>query len=313
MPTHSFPELVAFLAIARRRSFRRAAVDLRVSPSALSHSLRQLEERLSLKLVNRTTRSVALTEAGQRLLDQLGPAFDGIDRAVEDLNRFRDAPHGTLRINAPRQAMRLGLGAVIAEFVLRHPGMRVEVAGSDQLDDVVADGFGAGVRHGQLIAEDMIATPVGPWLGYAAFATPGYLASRAAPRHPADLDDHASVAYRFPSGKPFRWRFRRGNETIEVEPPRTALTFDDMDLVLDATLAGVGVGYMFEAQARAHAEAGRLVELLPDWRPAPIRFFLYYPGRAHLSFGLRALIDFVREQNRWIDEPNSTPRAKSSV
>lgn len=309
MPAYSFPELAAFVAIARRRSFRRAAVELGVSPSAISHSLRQLEDRLSLKLVNRTTRSVALTQAGRRLFDQLGPAFDGIDTAVEELNQFRDAPHGTLRINAPRQAMRLGLGAIIADFVRRHPQMRIEVAGSDQLDDVVGAGFDAGVRHGQLIAEDMIAVPVGPWVGYAVFATAGYLAERAAPRHPADLKDHACVAYRFPSGKPFRWRFRGPDGPVEVEPS-AALTFDDMDLVLDATLAGAGVGYVFEAQGRAHVEAGRLVELLPDCRPAPIRFFLYYPGRTNLSFGLRAFIDFVRERNRAIDESGSTPRTE---
>lgn len=308
MPAHNFLELAAFVAIARRRSFRRAAVELGVSPSAVSHSLRQLEDRLSLKLVNRTTRSVALTEAGQRLFESLGPAFDGIDTAIEDLNQFRDAPHGTLRINAPRQAMRLAVGEVIADFVRLHPGMRIEVSGSDQLDDVVAAGFDAGIRHGELIAEDMIATPIGPWLRYAAYATPGYLAENPAPRCPADLKSHACVAYRFPSGRQFLWRFRQDGAPIEFEPP-AILTFDDMDLVLDATLAGAGVGYMFEAQGRALVEAGGLVEVLPDWRTGPIRFFLYYPGRANLSFGMRAFIDFVKRRNRAIDEPASPPQA----
>lgn len=297
MAAYRFPELAAFVALARRKSFRRAAVDLGISPSAVSHALRQLEDRLALKLVNRTTRSVGLTEAGQKLFADLAPAFSGIDAAVEELNAFRAAPHGVIRINAPRQAMRLGFGTLIADFVRQNSGMRIEVSGSDQLDDIVAAGFDAGVRHGELVAEDMIATPIGPPLDYAAAATPNYLAERGEPKEPCDLQDHACVAYRFPSGKPFHWRFSRNGAPVDVLV-EAALTFDDMDLVLDATLMGAGVGYMFEAQARAHVEAGRLAWVLPDWRPPPIRFFLYYPGRANLSFGLRRFIDFVREKGR---------------
>lgn len=214
-----------------------------------------------------------------------------------------------LRLNAPRQALRLGFGALIADFVQRYPQMRVEVSGSDHLDDIVAAGFDAGVRHGQLIAEDMIATPIGSWLGYAAVASPTYLAGREPPQRPGDLSGHACVAYRFPSGKTFHWRFRKDGAAVDVEVAAT-LTFDDMDLVLDATLAGAGIGYMFEPQARPHVEAGRLVTLLEDWAPEPVRFFLYYPGRANLSYGLRTFIDFVRSRARGIDEDSSTPRSE---
>ena len=297
MPQSNLAELAAFVAVARRKSFKRASIDLAVSASAVSHAIRQLEDRLGLVLVNRTTRSVALTEAGQQLFERLGPAFEGIDSAIEDLNLFRAAPYGTLRINAPRQAARLVLTPLVAAFGKAYPQMKVEITGDDMLSDVVRDGFDAGVRFGELVAEDMIATPIGPPLAFAVVGTPTYFATRPQPRHPNDLKDHDCVCYRYPSGRAYHWEFQRGAKHVEVAAAGR-FTFDDMDVVLDTIRESVGLGYVFEKQVAKLVAQGELIRVLEPWCPPLPGFFLYYPSRRNLSFGLRAFVEFARGRTR---------------
>lgn len=286
-------DLAAFAAIGRHLSFRRAAVELGVTPSALSHALRSLEDRLSIRLVNRTTRSVALTEAGQRLYGQLIPALDGVQTAVEDLNAFRMKPLGTLRINAPRQALRQSLIPLITSFSAEHPDIRFEVSANDHMIDVISEGFDAGVRFGEFIAEDMISIPIGPRVRDAVVATPDYFEARPKPRHPRDLKQHRLISYRYPSGKSFTWEFKKGNDRIDVQVD-AALNFDDMDCMLDAALMGAGLAFVFEAQVSKLIANGTLVRVLEPWCPPTTGFHLYYPSRRNLSFGMRTFLDHLR-------------------
>lgn len=290
-------DLAAFVAIGRHLNFRRAAVELGLTPSALSHSLRGLEDRLAIRLVNRTTRSVALTEAGQRLYDQVFPALEGVKTAVEDLNAFRMKPLGTLRINAPRQALRQILVPLITDFSLEHPTIRFEVSANDHMVDVVSEGFDAGVRFGEFIAEDMISIPIGPLVRDAVIATPAYFERLPKPRHPRDLKQHRLISYRYPSGKTFAWEFQKGSDRIDVEVD-AALTFDDMDCVLDAALTGAGLAFVFEAQVNDHIAEGKLVRVLETWCPPATGFHLYYPSRRNLSFGMRTFLDFLRANRK---------------
>jgi DNA-binding transcriptional LysR family regulator len=294
-------DLSVFLAIATHRSFRRAAVELGVTPSALSHALRAIEERLDLRLVNRTTRSVALTEAGERLFTRIRPAFRDIGDAIEDLNLFRGAPSGTLRLNASRAATRLVLLPIITRFQLNYPDVRVEVVADDALSDVVAAGFDAGVRFGEVLAADMIATAIGPRHRFAVVGSPDYFERHPVPRTPHDLRALPCIRYRFFSGTLYGWEFERGGIELEVEVDGP-LTLSDQDLMIDAALAGSGLAYLFEQQAEALVAEGRLVRVLADWCPAYPGFFLYYPGRRQVPAALRAFIDFARG-------PETQPRA----
>lgn len=295
MAIQNFSELAAFVAVARQRSFRAASVALGVSPSAISHALRLLEERLALRLINRTTRSVALTEAGARLYEQLAPAFDTVTRAVDELNIYREDAVGTVRINAARQAARLVVTPVVAEFVRSHPRMKVEITVDDHLTDVVGEGFDAGVRLGELVAEDMIAIPLGPPVRFAVVATPSYFEQREPPRRPKDLKQHDCVVFRYPGGRLYHWEFERRSTSVQVAV-KGSLTFNDMDLVLDAVRMGAGVGYVFEAQAAPLLSTGELVRVLDAWLPARSGFYLYYPSRRHLSYGLNAFLKFIRSK-----------------
>lgn len=288
-------DMAAFAAIARHLSFRRAAVELGITPSALSHALKALEDRLAIRLVNRTTRSVALTEAGQRFCDQLLPALAGVQTAVEDLNAFRMKPLGTLRINAPRQALRQVLVPLITAFSAEHPSIRFEVSANDHMIDVISEGFDAGVRFGEFVAGDMISIPIGPRVRDAVVATPRYFETQPKPRHPRDLKQHRMISYRYPSGKTFTWEFQKGSDRVDVEVD-AALTFDDMDCVLDAALEGAGLAFVFEAQVRKMTTDGKLVRVLEPWCPPTTGFHLYYPSRRNLSFGMRTFLDFLREQ-----------------
>ncbi len=286
-------DLAGFLAIARHRSFRKAAVELGVTPSALSHALRSLEERLELRLVNRTTRSVALTEAGERLYARVRPAFRDIDDALEDLNAFRGAPTGTLRINAARASTRLVLLPLVASFLRAHPGVRVELVVDEGLADVVSAGFDAGVRFGESIAADMIAVAIGPRHRFAVVGSPEFFERHARPGKPHDLRGLPCVRYKFSGGGMYRWEFERRGVEVEVEVDGP-LTLGDQDLMIDAALRGVGLAYLFEAQAEPHIAAGRLVRVLADWCPAYPGFFLYYPSRRQLPAALRAFVEHAR-------------------
>lgn len=285
--------LAPFLAVAKHHSFRRAAAELGVTPSALSHALRALEERLGVRLINRTTRSVALTEAGQRLLTRVAPAFRDIDDALDELNAFRDRPAGVLRINASRIALRMVLIPLVARFLARHPEVRVELTGEEALVDVVSGGFDAGVRLGETLAADMVATPIGPPHAFAIVGSPDFFARHPAPKTPYDLRSLPCIRHRFANGNVYHWEFERhGAElTVEVDGP---LVLTDMDLMLDAALHGVGLVYAFEHSVREHIARGELVRVLRDWCPSYPGFFLYYPSRQRQPAVLRAFIDFVR-------------------
>jgi DNA-binding transcriptional LysR family regulator len=285
-------DLSIFLAIANHLSFTRAAVELGVTPSALSHSLRAIEERIGLRLVNRTTRSVALTEAGQRLHSRIKPAFLDIDDAIDDLNRFRDVPTGTLRLNASRVAARLVLLPTVMRFQRRYPGVNVEIAVDNALVDMVSAGFDAGVRLGETIEADMIATPIGPRHRLAVVASPDYFDRYPKPVTPQDLRGQPCIRYRFLSGIFYRWEFERGGIELDVEVDGP-LTLSDQDIMIDAVLGGAGLAYLFEEQVRDFIADGRLVRVLEDWCPFYPGFFLYYPSRRQVPAALRAFIDFV--------------------
>ncbi|MFS2149985.1 LysR family transcriptional regulator [Rhizobium sp. Rhizsp42] len=288
-------DLAIFLAIASHRSFRKAAVELAVTPSALSHALRAIEERLEVRLVNRTTRGVALTEAGERLFDRIRPAFLDIDAALDDLDTFRGQPYGKLRINAPRAAAKLVLLPIVSRFLKAHPSVEVDIVIDDALIDMVSSGFDAGIRFGESIAADMIAVPIGPRHSFAVVGTPGYFEGRGRPQTPHDLKDHVCVRFRFAGGAFYHWEFERGGIELEIEV-RGALTLGDQDIMRDAVLQGDGLGYLFEDQVRDEIEIGKLVRVLEDWCPYYPGFFLYYPSRRQLPTALRAFIDFVKAE-----------------
>jgi DNA-binding transcriptional LysR family regulator len=288
-------DLAIFLAIANHRSFRKAAVELAVTPSALSHALRTIEERLDVRLVNRTTRGVALTEAGERLFDRIRPAFLDIDAALDDLDTFRGHPYGKLRINAPRAAAKLVLLPIVSRFLKAHPSVEVDIVIDDALIDMVSSGFDAGIRFGESIAADMIAVPIGPRHSFAVVGTPGYFEGRGRPQTPHDLKDHVCIRFRFAGGAFYHWEFERGGIKLEIEV-QGPLTLGDQDIMRDAVLQGDGLGYLFEDQVRDEIEAGKLVRVLEDWCPYYPGFFLYYPSRRQLPTALRAFIDFVKAE-----------------
>ncbi|NBV18574.1 LysR family transcriptional regulator [Janthinobacterium sp.] len=286
-------ELTAFAAVARLRSFRKAAVERGVSASALSHALRALEERLGVRLLNRTTRSVTPTEAGRQLLARLEPAMREIMDALLDLSTLQQEPAGKLRLNVPRPAARLLLAPMLARFVARYPRVQVELVTDDGMIDIVRDGFDAGIRFGEHVAADMIAVPVGAPQPFVVVASPAYLAARGVPATPRALLEHACIGRRFPSGRQYAWEFGPAGEgvSIAVDGP---LVFDDDELMLRAARDGAGYAYVYEADARADIAAGRLVCVLERCLPPAPRYFLYYPGRRQMPPMLRAFVDMVR-------------------
>ena len=286
-------DLAAFSAVAHHRSFRHAAAALGLSPSALSHALRGLEERMGVRLLNRTTRSLAPTEAGAALLARLGPALDEIAQAVAAASASAGRPAGTLRLNAPHSACRLVLRPLLARFLAAHPDVRVEMASDDALSDIVGEGFDAGVRFGECLALDMVAVPLGGPQRFAVVAAPAYLAARGTPREPEDLDGHACLRQRFPGGGLFAWELERDGvvPVLDLDGP---LILGSQDLFRLAALDGIGIGFVFEAEVAADLAAGRLVRLLEAWCPPFPGFHLYYPGRRQVPAPLRAFLDLVR-------------------
>lgn len=286
-------DLAIFLAIAQHRSFRKAAVELGVTASALSHSLRAIEERLDVRLVNRTTRGVGLTEAGERLFDRIRPAFLDIDDALEDLDKFRGQPYGKLRINAPRPAARMVLLPIVSRFLKAYPAVEIEIVVEDALVDTITGGFDAGIRFGERIAADMIAVPIGPRQRTAIVASPDYFRRFPKPVTPHELKDHSCIRYRFASGTYYRWEFERGGIELEIEV-QGPLTLGDLDIMLDAAVNGSGLAFLFEDYALPALEDDRLIRVLEDWCPYYPGFFLYYPSRRQLPTALRAFVDFVK-------------------
>ena len=290
-------DLSAFVAVATHRSFSRAAAELGLSPSALSHTVRGLEERLDLRLLNRTTRSVAPTEAGERLLERLRPALRDIADALEDANVFRDKPAGRLRLNVPRSAAVLLLAPVIARFVQTYPEMQLEVATEGRLVDIVAAGFDAGVRFGESVERDMVAVRISSDLRMAVVGSPAYFRDHPKPRKPHDLTAHACIRFRLPGGSLYRWEFEKAGEAMEVEVGGP-LTLGDQELMLQAAIDGAGLAIVLERHAKPHLAAGQLKRVLADWCPPFPGYFLYYPSRRQVPAGLRAFIDMMRQEFR---------------
>jgi DNA-binding transcriptional LysR family regulator len=289
--------LDSFAAIARHGNFRRAAVERGVSPSTLSQALRDLETALGVRLLNRTTRSVALTEAGAALLKTLQPALGQIAAAVDEARSAQDAPSGALRINAPEPAVELVLAPMVADFLAAYPAVRLEIISETGLVDIVAKGFDAGVRWEESLAQDMIAVPLGPPQRFIVAAAPELVARYGAPQHPRDLLDRPCLRVRFPSGAEPPWEFERNGEAVKVAV-QGALVTSSSALMLRAALDGAGYCATFDAVAAPHLAAGRLVEVLADWSepfPGPL---LYYPSRRHPPSALRAFVAFVQERRR---------------
>lgn len=286
-------DLSPFLALARHRSFRKAADEIGCTPSALSHALKALEARLDLRLFNRTTRSVALTEAGERLLARVAPAFRDIDDALDDLNTLRGAPVGRLRFNAASTSARMVLLPMVARFLAAYPGISVEVVIDNDLVDMVSEGFDAGIRFGEVIAQDMIAVPIGPRQRSAIVGVPSIFERHRVPTAPEHLRELPCIGLRFGSGRLYEWEFERGG--IEIGVAVTGpLVVGDQDMMVEAALLGAGVAYAFEGQVLELVAQGRLVRVLEDWCPYYGGFYLYYPSRRHMSAALRAFVDFVR-------------------
>ncbi|OVZ63745.1 LysR family transcriptional regulator [Pigmentiphaga sp. NML080357] len=285
-------DLSCFLAIARHRNFRRAAAEMGCTPSALSHALRSLEERMDLRLFNRTTRSVALTEAGERLYARVAPAFRDIDDALEDLNALRDKPMGTLRINAARAAAQMALLPAVTSFLASHPGIKVELAINNALIDMVSEGFDAGVRLGETLAQDMIAVPLGPRQRSAIVASPAFFKQHPKPSVPQQLKALPCVRLRFADGRYYAWEFKRGDVelAVDVDGP---LSVDDQELAIDAALAGTGLAFAFEAQVEHLIRRRRLVRVLEEWCPDYPGLYLYYPSRRQMPGALRAFVEHL--------------------
>ena len=289
-------ELQAFVAVARGRGFRDGARSSGVSASGLSEAVRRLEARLGVRLFHRTTRSVLPTEAGQRLLERLGPALAEMEAALDAAAGSRDRPAGTLRLNVPVSAARLVLPGLVPPFLAAHPAIRLEVVADDNFVDVLAAGCDAGIRYDERLEQDMIAVPIGPRAQrFAAAAAPGYLARHGLPEHPRDLLAHACLRHRFDSGATPPWEFECHGEVVRIDPPsRLVVRTGASDLSVDAALAGCGVIYLFEDWLRPHLAAGRLAPVLEPWWPRFSGPFLYYSGRRLVPGPLRAFIDFVR-------------------
>ncbi|CCM76673.1 LysR family transcriptional regulator [Rhizobium mesoamericanum] len=293
LPLH---DLDAFAAIARERSFRAAARKRGVSASSLSDSVRRLEERVGVRLLNRTTRSVTPTEAGERLLERLAPALGEVAQALQQLDSFRDSPSGTLRLNVPVIALRLFLPDLAIRFLKRYPQISLEMVGEDTFVDVLAAGYDAGIRYGERLERDMIAVPIGPRRQrYVTAAAPDYLVRRGVPKHPRDLLEHDCIRHRFLSGATLPWEFERGQETLMITPKGPFIA-NAIDMEISAAIAGLGVIRTFEEVLSPAIEMGALVPILGAWVTEFSGPFLYYAGRKHLPPALRAFVDFVKDE-----------------
>jgi DNA-binding transcriptional LysR family regulator len=290
-------DLNAFVTVARARGFRDGARQSGGSASGLSEAIRRLETQLGVRLLHRTTRSVAPTEAGERLLERLGPALTEVEAALDAVNSFRDTPAGTLKLNVPASAARLVLPGIVPGFLLAYPDIRLEIVTEESFVDVLAAGCDAGIRYDERLEQDMIAVPIGPRTQrFATGAAPSYLDRRGRPAHPRDLLAHACLRGRFPSGALTSWEFERDGELVELDPagPLIVRAGGATDLAIDAAIAGVGIIHHFEDWLRPYFESGALERVLEPWWQSFPGPFLYYPGRRLLPAPLRAFVDFIK-------------------
>jgi DNA-binding transcriptional LysR family regulator len=294
-----FAELSAFVAVAEEASFTKAAKRLGLSTATLSGTVRSLEEQLGVRLLNRTTRSVAPTVAGERMLAQLRPLLDGFDAALESINAFRDKPTGHLRLTAPAPVAKLALAPMLARFLAQYPEITIEISVENRFIDIVAERYDAGFRRGNVIARDMIAVRVTDDSHNRVVASPNYLARRDRPLKPVDLQAHNCIRLRLPSGDFVPWEFVAEGKIVELPVDGSLVVVNDPELQISAALEGIGVIYMLEEYVQPALATGSLVSLLDDSvRPPREGFFLYYPSRRQNPAALQALIEFFRKESR---------------
>lgn len=294
MPRQNVNDLLAFLAVARERSFTKAAAKLGVSQSALSHTLRGLEARLGLRLLTRTTRSVSPTEAGERLLQTVGHRFEEIEAELDSLSELRDKPAGTIRITAGEHAVNTILWPALATFLPRYPDIKVEITIDHALTDIVSQRYDAGVRSGEQVAKDMIAVRIGPDMRMAVVGAPSYFAKRSEPKKPQDLTDHNCINLRLPTyGGLYAWEFEKGGRELKVRVDGQ-LVFNGSSQMLNAALAGLGLAYVPQDLAQPHIDGGLLAQVLEDWCPPYSGYHLYYPSRRQSSPAFALLVDALR-------------------
>jgi DNA-binding transcriptional LysR family regulator len=292
-------QLAVLAAVAQCGSFRGAAKELGIAPSAVSHAVSSLEARLGVRLLARSTRSVAPTEEGAQLLERLRPALSEIDLALESAIEARDRPAGNLRLTVPRTAAHLALTPRLGAFASAYPDIVLEIVIEDRFTDVVEGGFDAGVRLGESLQRDMIAVRIGPNLRGAVVGAPSYFATMPRPRHPHDLVGHRCIRFRFSSGILYRWEFEKDGEEIElaVQGP---LILDEDHLIANAAADGAGLAFLFEDYVREALATGRLIRVLEDWCPPFDGFFAYYPSRRQMRPALRAFVDFFKIESRLV-------------
>ena len=295
MARHNLVELDAVLAVARKASFRQAALELGMSTTALSNTIGKIERLLGVRLFNRTTRSVSLTDAGRDFVEQVGPALKGIYEAMEGVRSQQDTPSGVLRINAFATGAREILSPLVLEFVRRHPRVHVDLVTEGRLVDIVADGFDMGVRSADLVPSDMIAVKLGRPRRFAVVASPAYFHGREKPIVPPDLLNHACLRIRLPNGSLYHWHFEKDGQSVQIDV-KGPLTLDEASLSRIAVLEATGIGFFMESDVRDDIEAGRLLRLLEDWTPPLTPLCLYYPGRKNPSAAFRAFVELARER-----------------
>lgn len=286
-------DLDAVVAIAREGSFRGAALALDLSTTALSNAVAKLEAKLGVRLFNRTTRSVSLTDAGRAFVEQVSPALRDIHGAMDAVRSQQATPSGTLRINAFAAGAREIISSLVFEFLRRHPEVHVDLVTEGRLVDIVAEGFDLGLRRADLVPADMIAVPLGRLQRHAVVASPGYFRHHRKPRAPADLVNHRCIRGRLPNGSLLRWHFEKRGETAQIDVSGP-ITLDEASLARAAVLEGVGVGFFLEQDVRDDIAAGRLIRALDDWTPPLADICLYYPGRRHPSAALKAFVGLAR-------------------
>jgi DNA-binding transcriptional LysR family regulator len=308
-----FSQLTAFVAVAENRSFTKAAAHLGFKTPALSHAIRSLEEQFGVRLLNRTTRSVGLTDAGEQLLSRLTPVLQSFDRAIDGIVEFRDKPTGTLRLSVHPLAAATVIAPMVTRFSQQYPEISLDISVEAEGKDIVGDGYDAGIHPGDSIALDMIAVPLGGHIRFATVAAPDYLARNSVPSRLGDLQQHNCIRYRGGPGRDGHpWRFGDAHQVVEV-PVKGSLTLNDPALALRAALDGMGIVQMPETWIAPLVAEGRLVALLHDWPPRPSEFSLFYSGRRHLPVKLRVLVDFLRQEARSSAHADGRPLCLSVV
>ncbi|WP_124951564.1 LysR family transcriptional regulator [Sulfuriferula thiophila] len=289
-----FAELRAFIEVVERGNFSRAASALGQAPSTLSQTIRGLEQRLGVRLLQRTTRSVSLTEAGEHLLARIQPAFETLDAAVESINDFRDMPMGTLRLSVSHLPARMILAPLLKDFLAAYPAINLDISVDNVNIDIVKGRYDAGIRHGSLIAQDMVLVKASAPSRMIAVASPDYLARHARPETPQDLQHHDCICFRRGNQQLLLWEFEKDQNKIEVGVTGP-LIVNEVDLMVKAACDGIGIGYMAEAYMSRQIAQGRLIPILTDWSSTYDSWYLYYSSRHHLSAPLKAFIQYLRD------------------